>query len=119
MQINGLPSPIPDPRAARVEERAGTPLRDANGAGVAAANRAATPEPAVAPRAAARPSAAVPAEAPAGTDPALWSVLTTEERAFFARAVTNGPLTYTKMMGALTNTPPAVMPRGGRMDVRV
>ena len=28
---------------------------------------------------------AVPAEAPAGTDPMLWSVLTTDERTFFAK----------------------------------
>ena len=30
----------------------------------------------------------------AGTDPALWSVLSGEERAFFAKAGAMGPLTY-------------------------
>src|SRR5690349_4228765 len=34
----------------------------------------------------AAPSSSLPSDAPAGTDPALWSVLTSEERAFFAKA---------------------------------
>ncbi len=71
--------------------------------------------------AAARPSIAsapstVPPEAPAGTDPALWSVLTTEERAFFAKTATLGPLTYGKIKNATLPAPPAM--RGGRLDVR-
>jgi hypothetical protein len=68
---------------------------------------------------------ALPSEAPAGTDPALWSVLTGEERAFFARAAASGPLTYGRIsagvnalqgnpLGSLTS--PAA--RGGRLDVR-
>jgi len=74
-----------------------------------------------APAAAARPSIAatpspVPAEAPAGTDPALWSVLTTEERTFFARTASLGPLTYGKIKSATMPAPPAA--RGGRLDVR-
>src|SRR5215211_943557 len=39
-------------------------------------------------------AAAVPSEPPAGTDPALWSVLTGEERAYFAKSASMGPLTY-------------------------
>jgi hypothetical protein len=69
--------------------------------------------------AAPRHSGAIPAEAPPGTDPALWSVLTGEERAFFARTVSGGPLTYTRMMGQLQQPAAAALPRGGRMDVRV
>lgn len=56
------------------------------------------------------------AEAPAGVDPALWSVLTAEERVFFARARSIGPLTYAPGgRGAAEAAPP----RGGRVDVRV
>ena len=40
---------------------------------------------------------ALPAEAPQGTDPELWSVLTGEERAFFAKAAQSGPLTYSRI----------------------
>ena len=32
--------------------------------------------------------------APPGSDPALWSVLTSEERRFFARQAALGPITY-------------------------
>ncbi|WP_396205755.1 hypothetical protein [Gemmatimonas sp.] len=60
---------------------------------------------------------AVPAEAPAGTDPALWSVLTAEERNFFAKTASLGPLTYSRFKEATTaQTPPAA--RGVRLDVR-
>ena len=60
---------------------------------------------------------AVPAEAPAGTDPAFWSVLTAEERNFFARTASLGPLTYSRFKDATAaQTPPAA--RGVRLDVR-
>ena len=60
---------------------------------------------------------AVPAEAPAGTDPAFWSVLTTEERNFFAKTASLGPLTYSRFKEATAaQTPPAA--RGVRLDVR-
>jgi hypothetical protein len=55
------------------------------------------------------------ADAPAGTDPMLWSVLTGEERSFFARARALGHVTYGP--GAAPST--AGVPRGGRVDVRV
>lgn len=69
----------------------------------------------------ARPSIAtspssVPLEAPAGTDPALWEMLTTEERTFFSKTAALGPLTYGKLKSATLPTPPAM--RGGRLDVR-
>jgi len=56
------------------------------------------------------------AAAPAGTDPELWSVLTSEERTFFAKVGTMGPLTYGRMMQT-PNAPPTI--RGGRLDVKV
>lgn len=59
---------------------------------------------------------AVPAEAPAGTDPMLWSVLTNDERNFFAKTAALGPLTYGRIKAATTPTPPAA--RGVRLDVR-
>lgn len=59
----------------------------------------------------------VPAEAPAGTDPALWNVLTSEERTFFAKTSALGPLTYGRYKAAVNpQTPPAA--RGVRLDVR-
>ena len=58
---------------------------------------------------------AVPVEAPEGTDPPLWSVLTSEERSFFARARAMGPVTYGP--GRLTALSGA--PLGGRFDLRV
>ena len=58
----------------------------------------------------------VPVEAPPGTDPALWSVLTSAERSFFAEAQPEGPLTY----GPTDRGPvsPGVA-LGGRLDLRV
>jgi hypothetical protein len=60
----------------------------------------------------------VPAEAPAGTDPALWSVLSGEERAFFAKAGATGPLTYGR---AFSDMKASQLPanRGGRLDVKI
>jgi hypothetical protein len=59
----------------------------------------------------------VPAEAPAGTDPALWSVLTNEERNFFAKSAALGPLTYGRLKEAIAPAPAATA-RGVRLDVR-
>lgn len=58
----------------------------------------------------------VPQEAPAGTDPSLWSVLTTEERNFFAKTAAMGPLTYGRIKAVTNPAPPAA--RGVRLDVR-
>lgn len=59
---------------------------------------------------------AVPPEAPAGTDPSLWSVLTTEERNFFAKTAAMGPLTYGRIKAETNAAPPSA--RGVRLDVR-
>jgi len=68
--------------------------------------------------AAAKPPQAVPVEPPPGTDPALWSVLSGEERAFFAKAGAMGPLTYGR---ALQDMKSSQLPasRGGRLDVKI
>ena len=58
----------------------------------------------------------VPPDAPAGTDPTLWSVLTTEERNFFAKTAAMGPLTYGRIKAVTNAAPPAA--RGVRLDVR-
>jgi hypothetical protein len=76
------------------------------------------------PLAAAAPS--LPPEPPPGTDPALWSVLTGEERAYFAKASATGPLTYSRISAGVTalrggGAPPAALQGasiGGRLDVR-
>jgi hypothetical protein len=60
---------------------------------------------------------AIAAEAPAGTDPELWKVLTTEERSYFTRMGSAGPLTYGRQASA--SRPQAPLVRGGRLDVRV
>ena len=58
----------------------------------------------------------VPSDAPPGTDPTLWSVLTTDERNFFAKSAALGPLTYSRVKAAGNAPPPAA--RGVRLDVR-
>jgi hypothetical protein len=59
--------------------------------------------------------AVMSAEPPPGTDPAFWSVLTTEERQFFSKMQSLGPLTY----GPRSAAPKAPLPRGGRIDLKV
>ena len=77
------------------------------------------PAPAAKPAGAANGSSpsSVPVEPPEGTDPALWSVLSADERAFFAKAGAMGPLTYGK---ALREQNGQQLPafRGGRLDVK-
>src|SRR6185436_1043893 len=65
-----------------------------------------------------KPVQSVPVEPPPGTDPALWSVLSGEERAFFAKAGAMGPLTYGRALHELKSAQlPAA--RGGRLDVKI
>src|SRR5438874_2512650 len=62
--------------------------------------------------------APVSVEPPAGTDPALWSILSGDERAFFAKSGAMGPLTYGRAMRDVKSVQlPA--PRGGRFDVKI
>lgn len=72
-----------------------------------------------APAAAAEPKAVpgadadtIPTRAPPDIDPALWSVLTADERRFFSRLQTAGPLTYGPNSA---NVPPGLV-RGVRLD---
>lgn len=51
---------------------------------------------------------------PKGTDPELWKVLTADERAFFAREDSMGPLSY----GHRIATTPSLPARGGRLNLR-
>jgi hypothetical protein len=75
------------------------------------------PPPAVAPpESLGMDSPTLPVEAPAGTDPELWSILTTEERAFYARSHTLGPLTYGRDE---SHSSRESIGRGGRLDLRV
>lgn len=55
------------------------------------------------------------ADPPQGVDPQLWSLLTAEERSYFARARELGPLTYGRQSAATSQT----SIRGARLDVRV
>lgn len=92
------------------------PLRDNTRTPAPATTPATLPtQPAAAPKSA---QSAVPAEPPAGTDPALWSVLSSEERSFFAKAGAMGPLTYGR---AFADMKAAQLPanRGGRLDVKI
>jgi hypothetical protein len=57
----------------------------------------------------------LPVEAPPGTDPDLWSVLTADERRYFARARTLGPVVYSPGKLGLAEVG---LQRGGRLDVR-
>lgn len=126
MSINGINNPLLSnlgplarPETTRTSgDRAGIAHPDRGAAGNAAA---------IAPRAGLKPQTpiagqaastqtAVPAEAPAGTDPSLWSVLTTEERNFFAKTAAMGPLTYGRIKAVTNPAPPAA--RGVRLDVR-
>ncbi|MDX2185067.1 MAG: hypothetical protein SFW08_13910 [Gemmatimonadaceae bacterium] len=105
---SNVTSPTVD-RGADVRTPAATPSR---------IDRAPTMRPAAPPAPAS--SRALGAEPPAGVDPQLWSVLTTDERAHFAKLAQMGPLTYGRNVSAFsasTPTPPAA--RGARLDVRI
>jgi hypothetical protein len=125
MSINGITNPLlanlsalGRPDASRpTTERPGTA---ANAGANAAANAAALARPALKPQAPiagqGATQSAVPAEAPPGTDPTLWSVLTSDERNFFAKTAALGPLTYSRIKSVSNPAPPAA--RGVRLDVR-
>lgn len=55
--------------------------------------------------------------APAGVDQDLWSVLSKDERSYFMKAGTMGPLTYGRMSSS-QNPAPAPILRGGRLDIK-
>lgn len=110
MSINGIPSPyaaagiVPGLGRGRAQDET-------------ARAEVATRTPATQPQALAPQGEALPVEAPPGTDPALWSVLNAEERSFFARIRTMGPLTYGPGTSPASDATGAL--QGGRLDVRV
>jgi hypothetical protein len=122
MSINGISNPllanlsaIGRPETARpTPDRAGTSGNVGAGANANVARTALKPQTPIAGQGATQN--AVPAEAPPGTDPTLWSVLTTDERNFFAKTAALGPLTYGRIKAATNPAPPAA--RGVRLDVR-
>jgi len=67
--------------------------------------------------AAARTAQLNSATAPNGVDQDLWSVLSKEERSFFMKAGTMGPLTYGRMSSAQSPATPPIL-RGGRLDIK-
>lgn len=108
MSINGIGAGIGN--SGITPGRIHTPEREVDAQGVR------QPRPASPPPEARAAGRGMPTEPPPGTDPVLWSVLTTEERAFFAKAQAIGPLTYGPRARAGAKAAPA---HGGRIDVRV
>ncbi|MFI5309600.1 MAG: hypothetical protein ACHQQ3_00085 [Gemmatimonadales bacterium] len=120
MSITGISSTIRDVIAQRPDQSAAREP-DQQQPASAAWRRPVSPKPVAANATAARQvRAALEPQAPEGTDPALWSILTHEERSFFANRASSGPLTYTKvMMPDYARTAAAPAMRGGRVDIRV
>jgi hypothetical protein len=56
-------------------------------------------------------------DAPAGVDQDLWSVLSKDERSFFMKAGTMGPLTYGRSSSSQSPAPAPIL-RGGRLDIK-
>ena len=67
--------------------------------------------------AAARTAQLSSASAPVGVDQELWSVLSKEERSFFMKAGTMGPLTYGRSSSSQSPAPAPIL-RGGRLDIK-
>lgn len=113
MSINGIRSPYGAPvRPSNV------PARTDHAGTAGQAQRANVPVQTGAVRApAAANPASVPVQPPQGTDPELWSVLTQDERAYFAKLGAMGPLTYGRVLSGQMPAP-APMARGGRLDVK-
>ncbi|HEY5086496.1 MAG TPA: hypothetical protein VII66_03970 [Gemmatimonadaceae bacterium] len=55
--------------------------------------------------------------APNGVDQDLWSVLSKDERSFFMKAGTMGPLTYGRTSSSQSPAPAPIL-RGGRLDIK-
>jgi len=106
--INGYPTPVL-PGGVRTPSAPGPDAGASQHAGASRGAPTRTTDPA------ARLHDPVPTEAPPGTDPMLWSVLTAEERTYFARTRALGQITYAPGTGGRN----AGLPRGGRIDVRV
>lgn len=87
--------------------------------GVSNLHRAERPQAAAPSKPTAAPVAAsAPSDVPAGSDPKLWAVLTSEEKAFFARQSQMGPVTYGPSAQRVQSVAMADAPRGLRLDVK-
>jgi hypothetical protein len=119
MSVTGVNNSLRDLLASRIDQTIGRPIdaaREHQNPGDAApagpsARALGNGKPAT--------KSALTPQAPEGTDPALWSILTGEERAYFANNMSSGPLTYSKIMMP-NRTPSSALPpnRGGRVDFR-
>ena len=119
MSVTGVNNTLRDLLATRIDQTIGRPLDQQFPSGNAPSIASTTP-PAAQSGAKTGAKSALTPQAPEGTDPALWSILTGEERAYFANNSASGPLTYSKVMmpnRSASSALPAV--RGGRVDVRV
>ncbi|MEP7383048.1 MAG: hypothetical protein ABI910_15265 [Gemmatimonadota bacterium] len=98
-----------------------TPVRPEQAGTAGGAQRAIVPASTASPTLGRPPavgaSTGVPVQPPQGTDPDLWSVLTQDERAYFAKLGAMGPLTYGRVLSGQMPTS-APMARGGRLDVK-
>jgi hypothetical protein len=122
--INPLPNiSLATPAALAPTTSAPTRQPDAAGTSAVRPERPAAPAAGTVRRPVASPVPAgartLSAEPPTGVDPQLWSVLTTEERAHFAKLSAMGPLTYGRsaMAFRVADAPPPAT-RGARLDVR-
>jgi hypothetical protein len=119
MSVTGVNNSLRDLLATRIDQTIGRPLNQQGETGSAPATAGERPSAATQATAKSATKSALTPQPPEGTDPALWSILTGEERAYFANNSTSGPLTYSKVMmpnRSASSALPAV--RGGRVDVR-
>jgi hypothetical protein len=120
MSVTGVNNSLRDLLASRIDQTIGRPLDAARGQPQTGDAAPAGPSAGAATSGKPAAKSALIPQPPEGTDPALWSILTGEERAYFANNATSGPLTYSKVMmpnRTASSALPAV--RGGRVDVRV
>jgi hypothetical protein len=116
MSINGIRGPYGGLQPAGTPAPSRPPSGATTGTGQARPTAVPVPASPTKPAAAAAPQA-VPVQPPTGTDPELWSVLTQDERSYFAKLGAMGPLTYGRILsGQLQPTTPHVV--GGRLDVK-
>jgi hypothetical protein len=116
MSVTGVNNSLQDLLATRIDQTIGRPLDPRPQTGGTAATGFGAPGPSASKSG--KASALTP-QAPEGTDPALWSILTGEERAYFANNMSSGLLTYSKVMMPNRTTASALpVARGGRVDVR-
>lgn len=119
MSLNGIGNLPPGiVGGAALTNRPGTIDRQRTNGEAAIPAPAANPAPATGrPQAVAAGQGSLSVEAPPGTDPNLWKILTTEERHHFAKAGARGPLTYGYLARAQAPQDQPVS-RGVRLDLK-